>query len=81
LINFTLITQDSLDPISSKGTVFPEPSVKVVAPANADSIFLHGRKQYANNEINLIRDNGSNNWAVAGTKRKAAHRYFVMILT
>ena len=69
--NFTLITQDSLDPIIPKGTVFPEPSVKVVAPANADSIFSSWKNSTAINEIKPDKDNGSNNWAVAGSKTQS----------
>ena len=65
------ITQDSLDPIVPKGTVFPEPSVKVVAPANADSIFSTWKNSTAINEIKPDKDNGSNNWAVAGTKTQS----------
>jgi penicillin amidase len=65
------ITQDSLDPIVPKGTVFPEPSVKVVAPANADSIFSSWKNSTAINEIKPDRDNGSNNWAVAGSKTQS----------
>lgn len=61
--------QDSLDPIVPKGTVFEKPGVAVNAPAGIDSF-------YNNNDILNIestkpdRDNGSNNWAVAGTKTK-----------
>jgi len=65
------ITQDSLDPIVPKGTIFPEPSVKVVAPANADSVFSSWKNSTAINEIKPDRDNGSNNWAVAGIKTQS----------
>ena len=65
------VTQDSLDPIIPKGTVFPEASVKVVAPANADSIFSSWKNSTVINEIKPDKDNGSNNWAVAGTKTQS----------
>lgn len=63
------ITQDSLDPIIPKGTVFSRSGIKVVKPAAADSQYLRS-KDAIDPTINVKpdKDNGSNNWAVAGTK-------------
>ncbi|MBS1737069.1 MAG: penicillin acylase family protein [Bacteroidetes bacterium] len=62
------IIMDSLDPIVPKGTVFPKPGIEVKIPASADSIY------YDRNDTTIIEEhkpdpnNGSNNWAVAGSK-------------
>lgn len=62
-------TQDSLDPIVPKGTPFPAPSIAVNKPANADSVYFHSVDSL---QTSLLlkpdKDNGSNNWAVAGSK-------------
>jgi penicillin G amidase len=63
---------DSLEPIIPKGTVFPKPTVVPVKPAGADSIYL-GKKDTAQ-LVDLYQpdpNNGSNNWAVAGSKTKS----------
>src|SRR5436190_6527445 len=60
---------DSLEPIVPKGTIFPKPTVVPVKPATADSIYL-GKKDTAQ-LVDLYQpdpNNGSNNWAVAGSK-------------
>jgi penicillin amidase len=67
------ITQDSLDPIIPKGTIFPEASVKVVAPPGADSIFSSWKNATGIAEIKPDKDNGSNNWAVAGSKTQSGY--------
>ncbi|MEO6867998.1 MAG: penicillin acylase family protein [Ginsengibacter sp.] len=65
------IIMDSLDPIVPKGTIFPKPGIEVKIPASADSIY------YDRNDTNLIEENkpdpnnGSNNWAVAGSKTRS----------
>lgn len=64
--------QDSLDPIIPKGTVFLKPGIVPKAPKDVDSVYL-------NKTINSTaaapmipdKDNGSNNWVVAGTKTKS----------
>ncbi|HJS54265.1 MAG TPA: penicillin acylase family protein [Chitinophagaceae bacterium] len=63
---------DSLSPIIPKGTLFEQPTVVPVKPANADSIYL-GKKDTA-----MFADlyqpnpnNGSNNWAVSGSKTRS----------
>jgi penicillin amidase len=63
---------DSLSPIVPKGTVFPAASVVPVKPADADSLYL-GKKDTAQ-LTDLFQpnpNNGSNNWAVAGSKTKS----------
>ena len=63
--------QDSLDPIIPKGTVFEKQKVFPVAPVQADSVYLnsHGLAVYERSKPD--RDNGSNNWAVSGSKTKS----------
>lgn len=64
---------DSLIPIVPAGTVFDPPGIVPQKPASADSLYF-GRKDSAI-EINEIGrphpNNGSNNWAVNGTKTKS----------
>ncbi|PSL48278.1 penicillin amidase [Chitinophaga niastensis] len=58
--------QDTLDPIIPKGTAYAAASVKVVAPPDSqlamDAAFMKFRMDKPD------PDNGSNNWAVAGSK-------------
>lgn len=63
------ITQDSLDPIVPKGTVFEKPGIVPKIPATADSLYFN----YTKDSISIVEQkpnkaNGSNNWAVAGSK-------------
>jgi len=66
--------QDSLDPIIPKGTVFAKPSISPIPPIGADIAYL--KKQDSNLNASTIsnspeapdKNNGSNNWAVSGTK-------------
>ena len=62
--------QDSLDPIIPKGTVFAKPSIVPVAPKGIDSLYLNKSANTITAEQPLTpnRNNGSNNWAVAGSK-------------
>lgn len=64
-------TQDSLDPIIPKGTVFQPASIISARPANADSIYFqsanHGATPFI---LKPDKNNGSNNWAVAGKKTR-----------
>ncbi len=65
-------TQDSLDPIIPRGTVFAKPAVIVNKPAVADS--FHVRPTYSDSSNNILqpdKSNGSNNWAVSGSKTKS----------
>jgi penicillin G amidase len=61
-------TQDSLDPIIPKGTVYAAPAIKPVAPAVADSLYFNNKDLLALNKQQPDRNNGSNNWAVSGRK-------------
>ena len=68
--------QDSLDPIIPKGTVYADPSIVPVKPAQADVAYL---KKSTNIDIAKVVEtpeapdpnNGSNNWAVSGTMTKS----------
>ena len=69
--------QDSLDPIIPKGTEFAAASLLPVKPASADISYLHkpasSIPSTASAELPAAPDknNGSNNWAVAGSKTKS----------
>ena len=66
------ITQDSLDPIVPKGTLFEKPSVHTHIPKETASISYFGKKDLAYTKpYKPDPDNGSNNWAVAGSKTKS----------
>jgi len=65
------LVQDSLDPIIPKGTVFDSAKVKPVAPANVDSIYFNNKDLADVQEEKPDRDNGSNNWAVSGSKTRS----------
>jgi penicillin amidase len=63
---------DSLNAIVPNGTVFPKPSIVPVKPADADSVYLS--KKETPQLVDLYQpdpNNGSNNWAVAGSKTKS----------
>lgn len=64
--------EDSLDPIVPKGTQFLQPGISPKTPANADSAYF-GKTVNSTAMIPVVpdRDNGSNNWAVAGSKTKS----------
>ena len=63
---------DSLDPIIPKGTVFEKPSIVPKIPATFDSLYI-GNSDSFNVNLPIVpnKDNGSNNWAVAGSKTKS----------
>jgi penicillin amidase len=63
--------QDSLDPIIPKGTIFEKQKVFPVAPVNVDSVYLNNRDLAISESSKPDRDNGSNNWAVSGSKTKS----------
>ena len=67
--------QDSLDPIIPKGTVYQKPSIVPIKPANADSAYLHQSTALGIPNIETPaapnKNNGSNNWAVSGSKTKS----------
>ncbi len=63
--------QDSLDPIIPKGTAFDVPAINAQAPATADSAYLSKPTDVATKDpITPNKNNGSNNWAVGGSKTK-----------
>ena len=69
--------QDSLSPIVPGGTVFEKPAFIPVPPADADSVYLM-KKDSALKMAALdkpSKDNGSNNWAVAGTKKELSYTH------
>ncbi|MFT3705048.1 MAG: penicillin acylase family protein [Agriterribacter sp.] len=62
---------DSLDPIIPKGTAFAAPGVIPVAPASLDSLYIEKDTTLAGQLKEIEKphpNNGSNNWAVSGTK-------------
>ena len=64
---------DSLDPIIPKGTVFSKPATVPKKPKNADSVYFNKTSVNSTAMMPLVPDvdNGSNNWAVSGTKTKS----------
>ncbi len=63
--------QDSLDPVIPKGTPFNVQKVFPVAPVNADSLYLNNHDLAVAELFKPDRENGSNNWAVSGSKTKS----------
>ena len=68
--------QDSLDPIIPIGTAFNSPAIAPLKPAGSDLTYLH--KSDPNLAIKISespeapnKNNGSNNWAVSGSKTKS----------
>jgi penicillin amidase len=71
---------DSLDPVNPKGTVFPKRGADLLPPALADSVYLIFKEATtAFTDIKPDYDNGSNNWAIAGSRTKVADQYFATI--
>ena len=62
------VFQDSVDPIIPKGTVYQSPKVRPVKPAFADSLYFARDTVTAMEAEKADPENGSNNWAVNGTK-------------
>ncbi len=60
--------QDSLDPIIPKGTIFEKPGVALAIPVGADSAYFNYKDSLPLNPTKPNPANGSNNWAVAGSK-------------
>jgi penicillin G amidase len=65
--------QDSLDPINPKGSFFPGQEINITAPAITDSLYLNFKQVAAamNAVIQPDDDDGSNNWAIAGSRSKS----------
>ncbi|MBC8033311.1 MAG: penicillin acylase family protein [Chitinophagaceae bacterium] len=64
-------SQDSLDPILPKGTLFEQAGLALKIPVDADSLYFQRKDSTAITQTKPDRDNGSNNWAVAGSKTKS----------
>lgn len=62
------IFPDSLDPIAPAGTNFPASPLGIQAPATADSLYLNAKESALVHFDRPDKDNGSNNWAVAGSR-------------
>ncbi|HEY5369124.1 MAG TPA: penicillin acylase family protein [Hanamia sp.] len=67
------IVMDSLDPIVPKGTVFDTAAIKLKIPASADSLYYDEKDSTTIDEIKPNPANGSNNWAVNGSKTKSGY--------
>jgi penicillin amidase len=59
---------DSLDPIIPKGTRFMPPATVPKIPATADSLYFNSTATVTDEELRPEKSNGSNNWAVSGSK-------------
>lgn len=62
--------QDSLKPINPKGTIFKKPGIHPKAPADVDSAYFTYKDTNNIPEKPIVpnKENGSNNWAIAGSK-------------
>lgn len=62
--------EDSLDPIVPRGTLFPKADGSLKPPASADSLYFNYKRtiEPADTVIKPNPNNGSNNWAVAGSR-------------
>jgi penicillin amidase len=67
------IIMDSLDPIVPKGTVFPKPGIEVKIPKTADSLYFDRKDSTTLEEEKPNPNNGSNNWAVSGSKTQSGY--------
>ncbi|HLK28076.1 MAG TPA: penicillin acylase family protein [Puia sp.] len=65
------LSQDSLDPIIPKGTIFEKPKLEVKIPAIADSVYFSNKDSADILHDKPNKENGSNNWAVSGKKTKS----------
>lgn len=65
--------QDSLDPIVPGSIPIPLPARTIQAPADVDAAYLHFATAGGKTDtiIKPNKDNGSNNWAVHGSKTKS----------
>ncbi len=63
---------DSLLPIVPRGTAFAKPGIVPVQPASADSIYFNTKEAVAAVETAPAdKNNGSNNWVVAGSRTQS----------
>lgn len=66
--------KDSLDPIIPKGTAYKNPSINVKQPNDIGTAYLNvnnGDSSTASAPLVPNKSNGSNNWAVSGSKTKS----------
>jgi len=63
---------DSLDPIIPKGTAFEKPLIAAKAPSNVDTAYFYRNNDAITATPPIIpnKNNGSNNWAISGSKTK-----------
>lgn len=65
------VIMDALDPIVPRGTAFAAPPEDLRVPASADTAYFNfGERNNIDGE-KPDKDNGSNNWAVAGSKTQS----------
>lgn len=62
------LMQDSAIPVVPKGMLYEEPSLTIQQPANADSLYFRWSQPVDVAPAAIDEDNGSNNWAVGGSK-------------
>jgi len=67
------VVMDSLDPIVPKETDFPNHGMEVKIPATADSLYFNKKDSATVDGQKPDPDNGSNNWAVNGSKTKSGY--------
>jgi len=65
------VSPDSLDPIVVKGTLFQNPALVPKKPAGADTLYYNSKSATDVLIPQPDKNNGSNNWAVAGSKTKS----------
>ncbi len=65
------VLQDSADPIIPAGTIFSPSTLQIHSPATADSLYLKKDSVSAEETAKPDRSNGSNNWAVSGSKTRS----------
>ena len=63
--------QDSLQPVVPAGTLFDIPEMTPAMPVSADSLYFQWHDTTNIVDQKPDKDNGSNNWAVDGTKTKS----------
>lgn len=64
---------DSFDPVIPGDTIFQKPSIEVKPPMNTDSLYFSSKEFLQISENQPSKENGSNNWAVCGTKTKSGY--------
>ena len=65
------VIQDSLDPIIPKGSAFATPMTPLKIPTTVDSLYFKNDSVSVEEAAKPDRSNGSNNWAVNGSKTKS----------